>query len=227
MEKILSGGSFTIRDRSKLTVRASLFLGRAENRMLLNGFEITHILPCIADLEKIRTIAQLSDDIREALPYLNATLKGTIYNHAAGILTFKKDGAMITLYPKTVTLAKVDDEHRAKRMMEWLKALINETFENRRNIQPNYERGTTLRALDIFKLLPGTNCKGCGEPSCLAFAVKLAGREIEIVKCAPLFSGEYEEKQKVLIELLNAVGYEVPGASLGSERDSEEYEGKG
>jgi ArsR family metal-binding transcriptional regulator len=166
--------------------------------MLLNGFEITHILPCIADPEKIRTIVQLSDNIHEVLPYLNATLKGTIYNHAAGILTFKKDGVMITLYRKTVTLAKVDDEAHAKDLIEWLKGLINETYQNRGNIEPNYERGTTLRALDIFKLLPGTNCKNCGEPSCLAFAVRLAGREIEVAKCSPLFSGEYQEKNKVL-----------------------------
>ena len=195
--------------------------------MLLNRFEITHILPCLADPEKIRTVAQLSEDIHEVLPYLNAILRGTIYNHAAGILTFKKDGAMITLYPTTVTLAKVNDEHYAKEMMEWLKGLINETYGNRENIEPNYERGTTLRALDVFKLIPGTNCRRCGEPSCLAFAVKLAGREIEVAKCAPLFSGEYQEKQKVLLEILHAVGYDVPGASLESERESEEYEGKG
>ncbi|NIS62400.1 MAG: Fe-S cluster protein [Proteobacteria bacterium] len=186
--------------------------------MLVSSFHITHVLPCLADPEKIRTIAQLSDDIHEVLPYLNATLKGTTYNHAAGILTFKKDGAMITLYPITVTLAKVDDENHAKRMMEWLKAVINETFENRKNIQPDYERGTTLRALDIFKLIPGTNCKGCGEPSCLAFAVKLAGREIEVARCVPLFSAEYQDKRKVLLELLYAAGYSVPSVSLDPER---------
>jgi ArsR family metal-binding transcriptional regulator len=194
--------------------------------MLLKSFEITHILPCLADPEKIRAIAQLSDDIHEVLPYLNATLKGTIYNHAAGILTFKKDGAMITLYTTTVTLAKVDDKDHARDMMEWLMRLINETDGIRGNIQPNYERGTTLRALDIFKLIPGTNCKRCGEPSCLAFAVKLAGREIEIVKCTPLFTPEYKEKRRVLLELLHAVGYDIPGANLESERELEEYEGK-
>jgi ArsR family metal-binding transcriptional regulator len=186
--------------------------------MLLKSFEITHILPCLADPEKIRTIAQLSDDVREALPYLNATLKGTIYNHRAGILTFKRDGVMVTLYPTTVTLAKVDDETRAKDLMEWLTRLVNETFENRKNIQPDYERGTTLRALDVFKLIPGTNCKRCGEPSCLAFAVKLAAQEMEITKCTPLFSAEYKEKHKVLLELLHAAGYNVPSAFLGSER---------
>lgn len=128
---------------------------------------------------------------------------------------------MITLYPTTVTLAKVDDEAHAKDLMEWLTELVNGTFENRKNIQPDYERGTTLRALDVFKLIPGTNCKKCGEPSCLAFAVKLAGREIEVVKCEPLFSGEYQEKNKVLLEVLHAVGYEVAGAFSDSEKGSE------
>ena len=186
--------------------------------MLLNNFQITHILPCLADPEKIRTIAELSDDISEVLPYLNATLKGTIYNHRAGIPTFKKDGVMITIYPTTVTLAKVDDEANAKHLMEWLKELVNGTFENRKNLQSNYERGTTLRALDIFKLIPGTNCQRCGEPSCLAFAVKLVGQEMEIMKCAPLFSEEYQEKRKVLLEILHAAGYNVPRVFSDSER---------
>ena len=33
-----------------------------------------------------------------------------------------------------------------------------------------------LKALDIFKLLPKTNCKKCGCPTCLAFAMKLAAK---------------------------------------------------
>jgi ArsR family metal-binding transcriptional regulator len=205
---------FPLLGRQALILR-DFFFWEGQPMMLLYSFQITHILPCLADPEKIRTIAELSDDIHEVLPYLNATLKGTIYNHRAGILTFKKDGVMISLYPTAVTLAKVDDEARARDMMGWLKGLINETYENRGNIQPNYERGVTLRALDIFKFIPGTNCKRCGEPSCLAFAVKLVGRETEIMKCAPLFSADYEEKCKVLLELLHAAGYNVPVRFFG------------
>ena len=36
--------------------------------MLLNSFHITHILPCLADPEKIRTIAELSDDAGYNVP---------------------------------------------------------------------------------------------------------------------------------------------------------------
>jgi acetyl-CoA decarbonylase/synthase complex subunit gamma len=67
-----------------------------------------------------------------------------------------------------------------------------------------------LKALDMFRLLPGTNCKKCGEPTCLAFAVKLVGRDTDIANCEPLFSITYQEKRDVLIELLRAAGYEVP-----------------
>ena len=40
-----------------------------------------------------------------------------------------------------------------------------------------------LTALDIFKNLPKTNCKDCGFPTCLAFAMQLAGKRVELEKC--------------------------------------------
>jgi ArsR family metal-binding transcriptional regulator len=55
--------------------------------MLLHSYKITRILPCLADPEKIRVIAEISNEIHDVFPYLNATLKGCIYNHAANTLT--------------------------------------------------------------------------------------------------------------------------------------------
>ncbi len=40
-----------------------------------------------------------------------------------------------------------------------------------------------LSGLDIFKLLPKTNCKDCGFPTCLAFAMQLAAGKVELEKC--------------------------------------------
>jgi ArsR family metal-binding transcriptional regulator len=177
--------------------------------MLLHSYQITRVLPCLADPEKIRVIAEISDEIHEAFPYLNAILKGCIYNHPALTLTIKKDGKLFTLHTHHITLAKIEDEKEAEEILEWLKNLINETYDKRDRIGPDYSKGADLKALDIFKLLPGTNCKKCGEPTCLAFAVKLVGQEIEIMKCVPLFSEEYLEKRKVLSELLHAAGYNV------------------
>ena len=40
-----------------------------------------------------------------------------------------------------------------------------------------------LSGLGIYKLLPQTNCKECGFPTCLAFAMKLAQKGTELSKC--------------------------------------------
>jgi acetyl-CoA decarbonylase/synthase, CODH/ACS complex subunit gamma len=46
-----------------------------------------------------------------------------------------------------------------------------------------------LTGLDIFKLLPKTNCGECGAPTCLAFAMKLAQGQAELASC-PTVSDE-------------------------------------
>jgi len=40
-----------------------------------------------------------------------------------------------------------------------------------------------LTGIQIYKLLPQTNCKECGEPTCLAFAMKLAAGKADIALC--------------------------------------------
>lgn len=49
-----------------------------------------------------------------------------------------------------------------------------------------------LTGLQIHKLLPGTNCKECGSNTCLAFAMKLAQKKIELAAC-PYASDEASE----------------------------------
>ena len=178
--------------------------------MVLHSYQITRVLPCLADPEKIRVIAEVSGEIYEVFPYLNAILKGCIYNHPANTLTIRKDQKLITLHALHITLAKIEDEKEADEILSWLKDLVNETYEKRDQIEPNFSMAAELKALDIFKLLPGTNCRKCGEPTCLAFAVKLAGRDVEITECDPLFSEGHQEKRKVLLDLLLAAGHSVP-----------------
>ena len=50
-----------------------------------------------------------------------------------------------------------------------------------------------LTGIQIYKLLPQTNCKECGFPTCLAFAMKLAAKEVELSLC-PYVSEESAAK---------------------------------
>jgi acetyl-CoA decarbonylase/synthase, CODH/ACS complex subunit gamma len=40
-----------------------------------------------------------------------------------------------------------------------------------------------LTGLEIYKHLPKTNCKDCGFPTCLAFAMKMATKQVSLDKC--------------------------------------------
>jgi len=53
-----------------------------------------------------------------------------------------------------------------------------------------------LSGIQIYKMLPQTNCKECGFPTCLAFAMKLAAKQVELSAC-PYVS---EESKKQLAE---------------------------
>jgi acetyl-CoA decarbonylase/synthase complex subunit gamma len=50
-----------------------------------------------------------------------------------------------------------------------------------------------LSGIQIYKLLPQTNCKECGFPTCLAFAMKLAAKQVELAAC-PHVSEEAKTK---------------------------------
>jgi acetyl-CoA decarbonylase/synthase complex subunit gamma len=49
-----------------------------------------------------------------------------------------------------------------------------------------------LSGIQIYKLLPQTNCKECGFPTCLAFAMKLAAKQADLDKC-PYVADEARE----------------------------------
>jgi len=60
-----------------------------------------------------------------------------------------------------------------------------------------------LSPLDIYMLLPKTNCGKCGEKNCMAFAAKVVNREIPIELCTPLVEEEqYKSEYAKLKEIL-------------------------
>ena len=62
-----------------------------------------------------------------------------------------------------------------------------------------------VSAMEVYQLLPKTNCKECGLPTCIAFAVDLIGRKKKIEDCPPLFEPKYEKKREKLFSLLGDI----------------------
>jgi acetyl-CoA decarbonylase/synthase complex subunit gamma len=66
-----------------------------------------------------------------------------------------------------------------------------------------------LSPIDIYKLLPKTNCKECGEENCMAFATKIVNRETQLDQCLPLLKEQNSKAYNELKEMLKPPVKEV------------------
>jgi len=70
-----------------------------------------------------------------------------------------------------------------------------------------------LTGLEIYKHLPKTNCKKCGFPTCLAFAMALAGKKTSLDKCPDI-----TEEAKIALESASAPPMATISMGMGQSR---------
>ena len=141
---------------------------------------------CMPSAMSVQCFAHLDEDISEALPYLNAVLGGFTYTKDPPSVTFKSQGKLITVHAKKIAINALKDEDEATKIIEWLKREINSAWEKREKIEPLYEAAPQPKVIEILKLLPKTNCKECGQPTCMVFAVQVAEGAKGPEDCPPL-----------------------------------------
>ena len=139
--------------------------------MLLKSYRKEVFRPkCNPSFKSVHCIAPLDQDIREVLPYLNSKLGGSEYFKDPPSLTLKVHGKLITLHSRQIAVNALKDEAEADKILEWLQKEINETWEKRAEIEPCYDSAPKPKLLEILKMLPKTNCRECGQPTCMVFS---------------------------------------------------------
>ncbi len=152
----------------------------------LESFSLTKTQPCLAEPGKIIITGRPSKALNEVLPYA-ATLPGVIaWNPEACTLTFRRQPGFMTLYPEQVVITQVKDVAEGLALLAALTEAINAVWEKRFELVALTARKRAPRHLDLWELLPRTNCKQCGEATCLAFAVSLLQQNRELAECLPL-----------------------------------------
>ena len=73
-----------------------------------------------------------------------------------------------------------------------------------------------MTGVQIFKLLPKTNCKKCGYPTCLAFAMKLAQMQASADFRTPPLVAEWLPSSDIVYPIVQAIilGDKDPQAGL-------------
>jgi ArsR family metal-binding transcriptional regulator len=145
--------------------------------MLLQRYTKEFVRPPHPEAKHLRCFARLDDDISEVMPYLQTALKGHQFFPDTPSLTLKYQDRLITLYSREIHINIVKDVEEADAILTWLQEAINQTWREKDAIKPSWEATRTPPMLPILKLLPRTNCRQCGETTCLVFAQQVAAKE--------------------------------------------------
>jgi len=176
--------------------------------MLLRDYKVTKVGRSFCNPEWIAMTAELSDDISEVLPYLNAVIKNAVYTPEAKNLNFKVEEGMVSLMPREINVGQVAYEEDSIKVLKRVKGLINDTWEKRASITSVYERKGEVKAKDILNYLPKTNCRDCGLPTCFAFAVALLEGQKHLQDCSDLTKSEFAENKDALLKVVQTVELE-------------------
>ena len=108
-------------------------------------------------------------------------------------MTFRVHGKIITVHPREIAVNALKDKEEADKILQWLQREINEVWEKQSEITPRYEGTPKPKILEILKVLPKTNCRECGEPTCMVFATRVAEGAKGTGDC-PALMGENSKK---------------------------------
>jgi len=171
--------------------------------MLLRSYDLeVTTMPCDCHAQHLAVYCHLHQDIAEVLPYLNAVLPDASYDHHAHVLTWQANGHEVSLRPRLMAIAGVSDRQDAERKVAELAALLNETWERRLELTPSTRKRVRVPALTVYRLLPGGNCKACGEETCWVFATKLSAGIGSLDACPALLQDSFAGRRTALRDLL-------------------------
>ena len=138
----------------------------------------------------------LPKDISPAFPYLNAVLDDTIYDHENSILIGFSNKRRYAFRPHEIQLGMVADPSDVSGIIEEVTELVNKVWKDRDSIEPNLVERKIPPVFEIYQILPRTNCKECGYPTCLAFAADLRNGKVRPEVCVKLSEAEFQESRE-------------------------------
>lgn len=133
----------------------------------------------------------LTRDVSAVLPYLNAVFENTRYDHDNHILICEENKRGYAFRATDIRVSGILDVSDVPQVAQEVVDRVNQVWQERDRITPNYNESKLPTVIDIYQLLPKTNCKQCGYLTCLAFAAELRTDLGLLANCPPLMQSEH------------------------------------
>ena len=152
--------------------------------------------------DTLEAMATIDLDITDLLPYLNSELGPGLFDPTRPYLRIPQERGVIIFYPDRIGISKCQDAEDARNRIEALIGTVNSIEARRDSIEPSYRSLGEIKALDVLRLLPRTNCGECGRRTCLAFATAIARGKARPLDCPPLLEPERRDQRDALVKLV-------------------------
>jgi ArsR family metal-binding transcriptional regulator len=146
----------------------------------------------------------LPADISAAFPYLNTVLDDTIYDYENSILIGTNNRRRYAFRPHEIHVGMVIDASEAPSITDEVVELVNRVWKEHERITPSFRERKLPTVYDIYKLLPGINCKECGYPTCLACAAEIRNGVMSLDGCPLLSKPEYTQNREQIRNLFSS-----------------------
>jgi ArsR family metal-binding transcriptional regulator len=178
---------------------------------LIESIQLIKTVPCLAEPGKIIVIGRPSRTIDGILPLVAAVAPSVVaFNPVAGQLTLRRRPGLITFYADRVMITQVTDTAEGLALLEAIRDLLNQCWAQRDTIEPVTTARRRPRPLDVWELLPQTNCRQCGETTCLAFACALLLNKQTVADCRPLMTEPQFAQRRAQLGAVISLGAELP-----------------
>ncbi len=171
-------------------------------KFLRDDFRLEQAACRVERVPRYKILIPAEEDLSEIMPYVNAVARVVFYDPEEPVLVFRLEEKKVALRPHLAQLAEVGDVEEGRLWREKLERFLEDIWARREEITPRREPHTLPPALEIYKLLPKTNCGECGEATCLAFAAKLSTGEADLSACPVLEQPEHAAAKEKLASLL-------------------------
>jgi ArsR family metal-binding transcriptional regulator len=167
--------------------------------MLIKGFsDFSLETPgCAPKAPVFRAHFKLDTDVTRLFPYINALIEDASYYDKPHYIQFTLDGFRCALYPDKAAVALFQDREQALYFVNRLIDFLNDLYARKDSLKLSYKKHEPVPVLDIFRLLPRSNCRECGFPTCIAFAAALSKGDTVIDQCPELNSSTNENAAKL------------------------------
>jgi DNA-binding CsgD family transcriptional regulator/ArsR family metal-binding transcriptional regulator len=169
---------------------------------------------------------ELEDDLSPLFPFINAVADQARYYEKPLYIRFLFSDRLCAFYPRQGAFAPVRDLADAMAFLPRLLNYITDVSRRSPHIVPDNKRYKPGSALEVYRLLPGSNCRSCGYATCMAFAAALSRGYTSLVKC-PHLDRPLEEKATFPVyddqgNLVRTVDLDIDTACLRRKIDRKE-----